>query len=427
MGHQTAKSYYNLQKRLDDTAQGAPASDTLFKILEILFTEQEAEYVAVLPINFFSVKEAADRWNKTEKESKRILDGLADKGLLFDIKKGDTQKYLLAPPMAGFFEFSLMRTDGKFDRKVLSELFHQYINVEENFMKSIFGLETPMHRTFVHEDAVQKKDHSIVLDYEKASHIIKTASCITVSDCYCRHKMSHLGKACDNPMQVCLTLNMAGESLARHEIAKKISKEKALDILKQCEEKGLVHLGDNVKDEVNWICNCCGCCCEALQAYKRLGYKSKIHSNFLADNNPEECIGCGVCAKRCPVDAISIQESKDGKKIAKVDWDRCIGCGVCTRFCPTKSIKLERRENTNYVPKNSFERYVLNAIEKGKLQNYIFDNYTLWTNDILKELLGIILSLDPIKKIQVLKQLESRFLEALMNTDVYSMFRKLFT
>ena len=108
MGHKTSKSYLSLQSRLDKSPQGAPATETLFKILEILFTEKEAALVSKLPINMVTVEKAAKIWKKTEAEAGEILNALADKGLFFDIKKGDKQAYLLAPPMAGFFEFSII-------------------------------------------------------------------------------------------------------------------------------------------------------------------------------------------------------------------------------------------------------------------------------------------------------------------------------
>ena len=107
MAHITSKSYHALQKRLDEAPQGAPASESLFKILEVLFTEEEAGKVSILPINLFTIEEASQLWKKPNDETRRILDTLADKGILFDFTAGETQAYLLAPPLAGFFEFSL--------------------------------------------------------------------------------------------------------------------------------------------------------------------------------------------------------------------------------------------------------------------------------------------------------------------------------
>lgn len=426
MGHIIQNSYKSLQKRLDAPAQGAPESKSLYRILEILFSEKEAELVSKLPLQPFTIKKASKRWDKNIKETENILNKLADKGIVLDIEDKGERKFILAPTMAGFFEFSLMRTDGKFDRKILSELFYQYLNVEEDFVAQLFGLNTQITRTIVHEDMIEEKDRSIILDYEKASEIIKTASCITVGTCYCRHKMEHIGKACDMPQEVCLTLNSAAKSLSKHGVAKEINKKEAMKIIKKCMDLGLVQIGDNVQNNVNWICNCCGCCCEALIGYKRTGYKANLESNFLAINNNEECIGCGICVNKCPVDAINLQEEA-GKKIAIVDMDKCIGCGVCKRFCPTKSIKLKRKKDINYTPKDSFERCLMNAVETGKLQNYIFDNFDSWSHEIFRKLFSIIFNLPPVKKIYALKQLKSsRFFSRLNKKNKTNNLEKLY-
>jgi len=415
MGHITSKNYHSLQKRLNDSPQGAPISDSLFKILEILFTEKEAGLVSTLPIKPFTIKIAAKRWEKTEKETKQVLDTLADKGLLIDMFDGKKQTYIIPPTMAGFFEFSLMRTDGKFDRKVLSELFHQYINVESGFLNEIFTLDPAIARVLVHEDTLQEKHKSEILDYERASKVIETATCITVGTCYCRHKMEHKGLACDMPQDVCLTFNSAAQSLEKHGVAKKITKKEAKKILDKCMKLGLVQIGDNVQNKVAWICNCCSCCCEAILAYKRLGCNMNIKTNFYPEINVDNCTGCGICAKKCPVDAITIKKVNEGK-IAVVDTNKCFGCGVCQRFCPSKTIIMEKREKTVFTPKDGFERIILTAINQGKLQNLIFDNYSLWSNEIMRKFLGIILKLKPIKRKLATQQLQSKFIHNLSKT-----------
>lgn len=423
MGHKTSKSYYNLQKRLDKSPQGAPASDTLFKILKILFTEEEAEFTSVLPLRFFTAKKAAKIWKKPLNDAIEILNNLADKGILLDLQHKADKKYILAPPMAGFFEFSIMRTDGKFDRKILSELFYQYINVEKKFTKQIFELDPPINRVFIQEETIQSKDYMEVLDYEKATKIIESATCITVGTCYCRHKMKHIGKACKMPQEVCLTFNASAKSLSKHGIAKKINKKEAMKILDKCINYGLMQIGDNIQKNVNWICNCCSCCCEAVLAYKKLGYRSKIHSNFISKFNKKKCIGCGICITRCPVAAIKFSKAnKDEKKFIKIDRKKCLGCGVCVKFCTTKSLLMERRKKLNFTPKDSIERNFLAAIDAGKLQNFIFDNHQLWTHESLRKLLGIILRSDPVKRTMTNRQLQSRYLNAM--TKAYNLFNK---
>jgi Pyruvate/2-oxoacid:ferredoxin oxidoreductase delta subunit len=420
MGHVTSKNYLKLQQRLDRNAQGAPASESLYKILEILFSEEEATKVSLLPIMPFVASEAAKRWGVAELEANKILNELSNKGLLLDMDNKGIQTYVLAPTMAGFFEFALMRTDGRFDRKILSELFYHYINEEDDFVEKALMQKTPIARTLVHENTIQNKDQAEVLDYERATHIIDSASCITVGTCYCRHKMEHVGKACAAPQDVCLTFNSAAESLSKHNIARKITKEEARAVLDKCVDYGLVQIGDNIQNEVNWMCNCCGCCCEAILAYKKLGYRRKINSNFFAQIDEKKCVGCGLCVKKCPVEAIKIINKK-----AVVDSDICIGCGVCQRSCSVKAITIERRKKLVMVPLDSFERCVINAIETNKLQNYIFDNYALWTNELLRHLVGILFKLSPAKFLIANRQLKSQFLKVLRKTKTSKLYSEL--
>src|SRR5512136_2938973 len=234
MGHLTPRTYHQLQRRLDQPAQGAPESDTLRRILEVLYTEEDGQVVSILPINSFTLEEATGLLKKPPAETKAVLDVLCDKGLLFDFATDTMQAYLMAPTMAGFFEFSLMRLDGRFDKKLLSELYYQYINTEGAFLRTIFSLEPSIYRSYVQEPAIGEKD---------------TASCITVGTCYCRHKMQHIGKACRNPQDVCLTFNKTAESLSKHGIARQIDHPEAHRILNQCIGLGLVQLGDNVQED----------------------------------------------------------------------------------------------------------------------------------------------------------------------------------
>lgn len=181
-----------------------------------------------------------------------------------------------------------------------------------------------------------------------------------------------------------------------------------------------MQIGDNIQKGVNWICNCCGCCCEALIAYRKLGDRNRIQSNFLAQINHKQCIGCEICLKRCPVDAIK----KDGKVL--IDKDICIGCGVCTRFCPKNCITMERKKKINHTPLDSFERVVTNAIEENRLQDYIFDNYDSWTGELLRKLFGVILKLTPKKILLAQIQIRSRYLKALMKAENSKLFKVLY-
>lgn len=44
------------------------------------------------------------------------------------------------------------------------------------------------------------------------------------------------------------------------------------------------------------------------------------------------CIKCGICARSCPLDIITIH--KDKSEPVEIDWYYCKGCGICAHECP---------------------------------------------------------------------------------------------
>ena len=422
MAHNTIKSSYtNLSERINRFPQGAPPSELLFKILKMLFSEREAQLVAQLPIKPFTAKKAARIWKMDITQTKNVLDTLADRAILVDFESDNDTEYSLPPPMAGFFEFSLMRVRDDIDQKLLSELFHEYMNVEEDFIRDLFTLgETQLGRTFVNEPALTDDNALLVLDYERATEVIKTATDIGVGVCYCRHKMEHVGKDCDAPKDICMTFNSVASSLIRHDYARKIDVPECMDLLEEAYEHNLIQFGENVRNRVSFICNCCGCCCEALIASRRFALMNPVHTtNFLPRINNVSCNGCGKCVNVCPVEAMVLISANDPsnikRKIAKLEENLCLGCGVCVRVCSKNSILLEPRKERVITPMDGVHKAVLMAIERGKLQHLIFDNRVLWHHRALAAVLGVILKLPPIKQILASQQVKSRYLEKMLS------------
>ena len=189
--HATRSGYARLVDRLNRFPQGAPPAETLNQILRLLFSEREAELVSLLPIKPFTVGEAARAWKQPAAEARDTLERLASRGLLLDVEHDGSPVYVLPPPMAGFFEFSMMRVRRDIDQRMLAELFYQYLNVEEDFIKSLFTAgETQLGRVFVHEPVLTSDLAVEVLDHERSSEVIKRATHRAVSLCYCRHKMA---------------------------------------------------------------------------------------------------------------------------------------------------------------------------------------------------------------------------------------------
>jgi ferredoxin len=315
----------------------------------------------------------------------------------------------------------MMRLRDDIDQKVLSELFFEYINIEDDFICALMAEgETQLGRTFVHEPALSEENTLQVLDFERASHIIESATHRGVGICYCRHKMEHNDRDCDAPKDICMTFNNSADSLIRHGFARKVDVKEGLDLLRMAYENNLVQFGENVREKVNFICNCCGCCCEAMIAARRFAILNPVHTtNFMPEINEERCTGCGKCVNVCPVEAMCLVSANIAenpkKKKAKVDEKVCLGCGVCVRNCEFASIKLISREVRVITPVDGTHRVVMMAIERGKLQNLIFDNQVLMSHRALAAVLGVILRLPPLKQILANRQVKSRYIEALIN------------
>ncbi len=415
MGHIRSGNgvYGRLQKRLDRFPIGAPDAPALYEILSRLYTEEEAEIACRMPIRFTDLGGISRRTKRSKESLLPVLERMAEKGLVMDFPNKGKTVYLLSPTLFGFFEFAYMRVRDDIPQKELARHMMRYVHDEPEFVRSIFAGKMMPGRTLVHEGAIDPQDLPRVLDHELASRLIGEARMCAVSLCYCRHVAEHEGRNCGRPMEVCTTFNASADFLVRRGLARKIGKEEAKEIFSASREAGLVHIVENVRKRHAFVCHCCGCCCGMLSAINRFRiFDAVVTSPLLAVVDPAVCNGCGLCAKRCPIRAIEVLGDEPGAT-AEVRSDVCLGCGLCRLACGQEAIRMEPRVETILVPETAWQRTVTMAIEQGKFQNLLFDDFDRIDHAVLRAVTRIVVALPPVKKSLLKEQVQSRFFRAL--------------
>lgn len=331
-----------------------PITETLIQFLQTIITQDQAKFLLNFKKPSLKIEQIKEYSDLNDEEIKKMLNDLMDNGVIVGSlsRRKKIMVYRLMGPYPGILEYSLMRGETSERNKKIAKLIEKiFIELSEKSQRNydsfskLYKQVPAVDRTIPVEKEVEVGTET-VLPYEEIEKYFeeygKEENCIALANCYCRHEQDLLDNPCkvNSPKLSCIPLDKSAQFAIKHGFAQPISKEEALNICREAEDYGLVHKAFHVHSDPNKgleaICNCCKCCCGIFQMYHRGVTPYHTISSYIAKVN-DECIGCGTCIEKCPVEALDLIDDQ-----SIVDEDRCIGCGVCAHLCPEEAIHLKR-------------------------------------------------------------------------------------
>lgn len=326
----TKNAYKQLARQLDTLPNGYPPTEdgVELKLLEWLFTPQEAGLAAQLRLTKESSTQIAERTGLDKKIARKLLKGMAKKGLITIGRIEGGLGFGIMPFAIGIYENQYDKID-----EDLAQLFEEYYHQAFGEMISI---EPYVHRVVPVGENIRVDME--VKPHENAAAIVENAKGWGVVKCLCRQQKNLIGEGCDHPLEVCMVISQVPGKLDNNPTIRSLTKEEALDTLQLAEEEGLVHSVSNNQKGLWYICNCCTCSCGILRGMADLGMANVIaRSAFVLQVDEDLCSGCEVCVDRCQFGALSCDD------VAYVNQTACVGCGLCVIVCSTEALKLQRR------------------------------------------------------------------------------------
>jgi ferredoxin len=348
--------YRKLARHLDRLPGGYPAtaSGVELRILRRLFSPEEAALALKLSMLPEEAVVIARRSKIPLPEAQGRLEAMARKGLVYSFeRRGRPPRYMATQFVIGIWEFHVNSLDPDLIRDV------------NEYLPTLMDMKTweksPQLRTVPVNRSIDVNLE--VLPYESAVELVKAQKIFLEAPCICRREHRMVGKGCEKPEGLCLVMGGSADYYERNAIGRRISRDEALEILEQADASGLV-LQPSFSKRIANICCCCGCCCQVLKNIQRHPEPSRLVANsFRVSLAPGDCIGCGVCERRCPMQAVWLENDR-----AVVEPKRCIGCGLCVSTCPSAALSLVRKSESPVpeIPDNLAKAYVLRSRARGR-------------------------------------------------------------
>ena len=363
--HMIEKELYDkLADLFNQIGFGSRKSPELIALLKSLFNPEEAEIALNLsPFAPESPVDVAGRMGKDPDRIAGMLDQMADKGLIYASRRAGQDRFKTIQLVPGIFELQFMKGQVN-DRAIeLARLFDAYAEAGASEPPREFKPGEKLPVNFARVIPIEKSFSPgiAVYPYEELAQYIDAADDITVSTCYCRHEKSLLDKGCEFPDDVCLQLGSFSRFVEERGFGRRITRAEAHAIILKSADAGLIHTASNTREGIDFICNCCTCCCGILRGVSKMNLPVRtVSSNYEAKVDPELCTSCGQCVEKCQMDAVRIEA-----EAAEINLSRCIGCGVCVHFCPGNALTLVSRTESILPPENFKELIRLQA-QSGK-------------------------------------------------------------
>ena len=354
--------YHQLALHLSYLGLGLPVCKELEDILRENFSPLEAKVALSLPTKVSPLKPVTidddiPEIDISREELAKTLENLSSKGLIYSGQTKEGKKgYALHQMGYGFPQTFFWKGEKSPFTKRMAELITSY-NRAKNLNYEVYAKTKT--KNYRYSPAMAAIDH--MLDHEHGRHavypfdrmeeVIRKAKTIALANCSCRVRAELLEKRrCDHSLEVCIKYDEFAEYTIEQGLAKEITKDKALEILRKSEEAGLVHMVDDTQEGIKHTCNCCPCCCWSVGSISRRKIKRDdlIAVYFIRETDKDECTRCGQCVDICPVNAIHLKDDS-----LAVDKEWCIGCGLCIHPCPTSAAKLRRK--TPSTPSKNFD------------------------------------------------------------------------